>query len=141
MSGIVHNLLVVCGIFYAVLCIFSIVTGMIYMSGKKELNPLELSDKFMEKLSDPDRRKAFAKKMGVVTFVVGIVQGITSYAILKAGNPLYYWIALGFTIFSIGSVSVKLKGKINAFPLLKFVAYVSILIVLLLGRTRVLFFS
>jgi len=141
MSGIVHILLVVCGIFYAVLCIFSIVTGMIYMSGKKELNPLELSDKFMEKLSDPDRRKAFAKKMGFVTFVVGIVQGITSYAILKAGSPLYYWIALGFTIFSIGSVSVKLKGKINAFPLLKFVAYVSILIVLLLGRTRVLFFS
>ncbi|MBR4162739.1 MAG: hypothetical protein IKR11_04390 [Solobacterium sp.] len=141
MSGIINILLLICGIFYAVLCIFSIVTGMIYMSGKKELNPLELSDKFMEKLSDPEKRTAFAKKMGFVTFVVGIVQGITSYAILKAGKPLYYWIALGFTIFSIGSVSVKLKGKINAFPLLKFVAYVSILIVLLLGGTRILFFS
>ncbi|MDO4414944.1 MAG: hypothetical protein Q4C20_07685 [Erysipelotrichaceae bacterium] len=131
---------ILCGVFYAVLCIFSIVTGLIYMSGKRELNPLELSDSFVKKLSDPLKRARFAKKMGFVTFIVGIVQGITSYSILKGSSPLEYWIALGFTLFSIGSVSVKLKGKINAFPLLKAIAYISILIILLLSSTRVLFF-
>ncbi len=131
---------ILCGVFYAVLCIFSIVTGLIYMSGKRELNPLELSDSFVKKLSDPLKRARFAKKMGFVTFIVGIVQGITSYSILKGSSPLEYWIALGFTLFSIGSVSVKLKGKINAFPLLKAIAYISILIILLLSSTRMLFF-
>ena len=111
------------------------------MSGKKELNPLELSDKFMEKLSDPVKRSAFARKMGAVTFAVGIIQGLTSFSLLKGASPLPYWFALGFTVFSIGSVVVKLKGKINAFPLLKFAAYVAILVVLLLGSTRNLFFS
>ncbi len=134
-------LLILSGAFYALLCVFSIVTGLIYMSGKKELNPLELSDKFMEKLSDPARRSAFAKKMGAVTFVVGIVQGITAYALLQGGRPAWYWIALGFTLFSICSVVFKLKGKINAFPVLKLIAYVAILAVFLLGSTRSLFFA
>jgi len=132
--------LILCGLFYSLLCIFSIVTGLIYVSGRKELNPLELSDRFMEKLSDPEKRRRFAVKMGWVTFVVGLVQGLTAYAIFKGGSPVLYWIALGFTIFSIGSVSVKLKGKINAFPLLKFAAYTAILVILLLGSTRTLFF-
>lgn len=133
-------LLVLSGVFYAVLCVFSIVTGVMYMSGKRELNPLELSDRFMEKLSDPEKRMRFAKKMGFVTFVVGIVQGITSFSILKGQSSLHYWIALGFTIFSIGSVSVKLKGKINAFPLLKSIAYITVLVILLLASSRRLFF-
>ena len=136
-----HNIpLILCGVFYAVLCIFSIVAGLIYMSGKKELNPLELSDEFVQRLSDPDKRKKFTITMGLVTFVVGIVQGLTSFSIFKANSPVLYWIALGFTIFSICSVSFKLKGKINAFPLLKFAAYVTILVILLLGSTRTLFF-
>ena len=42
-------LLLLCGIFYAVLCVFSIVTGLMYAGGKKKLNPLELSDKFMSR--------------------------------------------------------------------------------------------
>ena len=133
-------LLCLCGLFYAVLCVFSIVTGVIYMSGNRELNPVELSDKMMEKLTDPEVMKAFAKKMGFVTFVVGIVQGITSYSILKGNRPVFYWIAVGFTLFSIASVVYKLTGKINLFPLSKFVAYVAILIILLLKSTRVLFF-
>ncbi len=40
------------------------------MNGKRELNPLELSDKFMEKLSDPEKLLKFTKKMGLVTFIV-----------------------------------------------------------------------
>ena len=135
-----HLPLLLSGFFYAVLCVFSIVTGLLYMSGKRELNPLELSEKFMQRLSDHKKRKRFARFMGFVTFIVGIVQGITSFSIFKAGRKLHYWIAMSFTLFSIGSVAVKLKGKIHAFPLLKAVAYVSILVVLLLKQTRELFF-
>ena len=132
--------LILCGIFYGILCIFSIVTGIIYMSGRKELNPLELSDRFMKKLSDPDKRRKFAQKMGFVTFIVGLVQGITAYCILRGSSPLTYWIAMGFTLFSIASVSVKLKGKINAFPLLKMIAYAAIFVILFLKGSRDIFF-
>ena len=131
--------LTLAGVFYAVLSVFSMVTGVIYMRGKRELNPLELSDRFMEKLSDPEKRSAFARKMGAVTFVVGIVQGITSFSIFKKGSRFLYGIATGFTIFSLGSVSVKLKGKINAFPLMKFVAYSAVMITLLHRKNRKLF--
>ena len=127
------------GIFYGVLCIFSIVTGIIYMSGKRELNPLELPDKFVKKLENENLVKRFTFDAGLLTFVVGIVQGITSYSLLVRNSMVNYYIALGFTIFSIGSVAFKLKGKINIFPLLKSVAYILILIVLLLNETRMLF--
>ena len=132
--------LMLCAAFYALLCVFSIVTGIIYMAGKRELNPVELPDSFVDKLSSQDKLAAFARKMGFVTFVVGIVQGLTSYAILRGGSPALYALALGFTIFSICSVALKLKGKVNAFPLMKLVFYVAILVVLLLGSTRALFF-
>jgi len=72
---------------------------------------------------------------------VGIVQGITSFAVFCRHSALLYWIALGFTLFSIASVSVKLKGKINAFPVLKAVAYTAILIILLMGSARAQFFG
>ena len=105
------------GLFYCLLCVFSIVTGIIYMSGKRQLNPLELSDTFVKKLQDNNQLNSFTKKMGFVTFVVGIVQGITGYAFLWGHHPINYFVALGFTLFSIASVVFKLKGKINAFPL------------------------
>ncbi|MBO4915550.1 MAG: hypothetical protein J5449_10125 [Oscillospiraceae bacterium] len=132
---------IICGAFYGLLCVFSIVTGLLYAGGRKELNPLELSDKFMSRYSDPGKRKAFARKMGWVTFAVGIVQGIAAFAIIRAGSPVFYWIALGFTLFSIASVAFKLKGRFNAFPALKCAAYLAILTVLLLGGTRDAFFG
>ena len=133
-------LLTLCGIFYAVLCIFSIVTGLMYASGKRKLNPLELSDRFMRRYAEPDRQKRFAIKMGWVTFAVGIVQGITAFSILHRHMPVLYWIALGFTLFSIASAAWKLKQKFNAFPALKCAAYAAILVVLLLGGARAQFF-
>ena len=136
----INVLRIVSGAFYTLLCVFSIVTGLMYSSGKRKLNPLELSDKFMSKYDTPEKLKRFTIRMGWVTFAVGIVQGITAFALIKAGKPIYYWIALGFTLFSIASVAFKLKGKINAFPILKCIAYVAILIVLLLGETRAMFF-
>ena len=138
---VIDVLLLLCGIFYAVLCVFSIVTGLMYASGKKKLNPLELSDKFMSRYTDPDRLKQFTIKMGWVTFLVGIAQGITSFAILHRHNTVLYLIALAFTLFSIASVAWKLKGKINAFPVLKCIAYTAILVVLILGSTRAQFFG
>ena len=137
----IDTLLLLCGIFYAVLCVFSIVTGLMYAGGKKKLNPLELSDKFMSRYTDSDRLMRFTIKMGWVTFLVGIVQGITSFAILHRHNAVLYWIALAFTLFSIASVAWKLKGKINAFPVLKCIAYTAILVVLILGGARAQFFG
>ena len=131
---------ILCGVFYSVLCVFSIVTGLMYASGKKQLNPLELSEKTVSRLSDPEEKLKFTVRMGWVTFFVGIVQGITAYALFRRNSPVFYWVALGFTLFSIASVTFKLKGKIHAFPILKCVAYVAILAVLLLGSTRMLFF-
>ena len=123
-------LLIISAIFYSVLCVFSIVTGIIYISGIKELNPLELSDKFVSKLKKEKKLSKFAKTMGLVTFLVGIVQGITAYTIFI---DKYYAISIGFTIFSIFSVAFKLKNKINIFPLLKSLAYISILIILIIN--------
>ena len=96
-------LLILCGVFYAVLCVFSVVTGLMYASGKRELNPLELSDKFMSQYTDLDQLQRFTIKMGWVTFLVGVVQGITSFSIFHRHSAVFYWIALGFTLFSIAS--------------------------------------
>ena len=134
-------LLYLCGGFYALLCLFSIVTGLMYAGGKKELNPLELSDRFLEKYTDPEKLRRFTVKMGWVTFLVGLVQGVTAFALLRAGSPVLYGIALGFTLFSIVSAAVKLKGKFHAFPLLKCVAYSVVLVVLLLPASRGYFFG
>lgn len=123
-------LLIICALFYSVLCIFSIVTGIIYLSGKKELNPLELSDKFVNKLEKNNKLSEFARIMGAVTVLVGIVQGLTAYSIFA---DKWYALSTGFTVFSILSVSVKLKSKLNVFPLLKSLAYVSILIILIIN--------
>ncbi len=134
-------LLALCGIFYALLCIFSIVTGLMYAGGKRDLNPIELSDRFMSRYSDPEKLKKFTVKMGWVTFFVGIVQGITSLAVFAGKGIFCYGIALAFTLFSIASVAFKLKGKINLFPVLKCAAYVSILVILLLPSARSQFFG
>ena len=132
-----HNIpITLCGVFYSILCIFSIVTGLMYASGKKELNPLELSDEFIKRLSNKKKKKSFTKKMGWVTFIVGIIQGLTAIAIFKGYNVFLNLIAISFTIFSIGSVLFKLKGKINAFPIIKLIFYLIILIILLLAGTR-----
>jgi len=133
----IHNLpLILCGFFYSVLCIFSLITGLMYASGKRKLNPIELSDSFVKKLNDKKRLKEFAIKMGYVTFVVGIFQGISAFAIFKGYNEFLNIFAILFTIFSICSVLFKLKGKINAFPIIKLVCYLLILFILLLFGTH-----
>lgn len=126
-------LIMLCGIFYAVLCIFSIVTGILYISGERELNPIELSDNMVKKLSTQNKKKKFSKTMWYVTFFVWILQGITAYALLYSTNEILYYFAIWFTIFSIWSVAFKLKWKINSFSLMKLVFYIAILVILFIG--------
>ena len=126
-------LIMLCGIFYAVLCIFSIVTGILYISGKRELNPIELSDNMVKKLSTQNKKKKFSKTIWYVTFFVWILQGITAYALLYSTNEILYYFAIWFTIFSIWSVAFKLKWKINSFSLMKLVFYIAILVILFIG--------
>ncbi|MBQ9317275.1 MAG: mechanosensitive ion channel, partial [Atopobiaceae bacterium] len=133
--------LVACGLFYALLCVFSVVTGAMYLMGWRQLNPIELSDKMVRRLEGEGQLERFARIMGAVTIVVGIVQGASSVAILTAAGKGAYALALGFTLFSICSVLLKLRSRISAFPLLKLVAYLAILVVLILPDTRALFFS
>lgn len=132
-----HNLpLILCGIFYSVLCVFSIVTGLMYASGKRKLNPIELSEKFVSKLDNDEKLRKFTKKMGWITFVVGIVQGITALAIFKGYDTKLWWIATGFTLFSILSVMFKLKWKINVFSSIKLFLYIIIFIVLIISGAK-----
>ena len=69
--------------------------------------------------------------MGGVTFVVGLAQGLSSFAILWSGNPVLYAVAIGFTVFSLASVIFKLRGRVSTFALLKLVAYLAILSILI----------
>lgn len=137
----INNLYITfCGIFYSILCIFSIVTGIMYMSCKRELNPLELPDTFVNKLKqDETKLKRFVFDAGLLTFVVGLLQGLTAYSLFKGHSKVLYFIAFGFTLFSIFSALTKLKKKFNTFPLFKSIAYITILIILLLPVTRTLF--
>ena len=79
---VIDALLLLCGIFYAVLCVFSIVTGLMYASGKKKLNPLELSEKFMSRYTDSDKLKRFTIKMGWV--IVPTLPVLNCHAILPS---------------------------------------------------------
>ena len=134
-------LLILCGVFYAVLCVFSVVTGLMYASEKRELNPLELSDRFLKRYADTEKRRRFTVRMGWVTFAVGIAQGIAALAFFLRGSAAPYWTALGFTLFSLASAAWKLKGKFHVFPLLKAAAYTVILVLLLLPAARAYFFG
>lgn len=119
-----------CGLFYSVLCIFSIVTGLLYALNKRRLNPIEISDKMLTKLNTPKKLSSFARKMGIVTFIVGLFQGLTAFCLFKGYSTFNYFFPVFFTIFSIFSASFKLKGRFNIFPLLKLIAYILILIVI-----------
>ena len=128
------------GAFYAVLCIFSIVTGLMYLRAGNVVNPLELPQSMAERMDDPEYMAKVSIFFGWLTFFVGIVQGLTSYSLIIGKRMWNYWLALGFTIFSILSAGTKLVTTLNIFPILKEIAYVAILIVILSKSTRTLFF-
>jgi uncharacterized membrane protein HdeD (DUF308 family) len=92
-----------------------------------------LSERMVKKLSTKEKKKKFWIAMWYVTFLVWIVQGITAYALLFSTNIILYYFAVWFTVFSVCSVVLKLKWKINNFSLIKFVFYITILVILLIG--------
>lgn len=116
------------GVFYTILCVFSIVTGLMYALGCRKLNPVELSDHFMKKLSSPAAMKRFTVSMGWTTVVVGIVQGIMAFSLFRSKKQF----PVGFTVFSLFSVGFKIIRKFSLFALSKTIAYTGILISLLL---------
>ena len=127
------------GAFYAVLCIFSIVTGLMYLRAGNVVNPLELPQSMADRMADPNYMAKVSRFFGWLTFSVGIVQGLTSYSLIVGKRKWNYWLALGFTIFSILSAGTKLVTTFNIFPILKEVAYVAILIVILSKSTKALY--
>ena len=138
----IRFLLAVSGLFYAVLCVFSIVTGLLYATGRRKLNPIELSDIIMDRLDDPHKRAVFTRRMGWVTVVIGIIQGMTAWCFFSHRGGFAYGIAFGFTIFSIASVSAKLlRGRFSTFAATKLVLYICILIILILPSARPVFFG
>ena len=102
--------LILCGVFYSLLCVFSIVTGLMYMSGKRALNPLELSDSFVKRLQNSGELEAFARRMGLVTFVVGIVQGLTAFACLRCGSVALYVLVYPL-LRLLGALQAQRKDK------------------------------
>ncbi len=137
-------------IFYSILCVFSIVTGILYVSGKRELNPVELSDNFVKKIKN---KKKFAKRMGIVTIIVGIAQGFTAICLIT--DLLYYYqsfswytgphisyipfsfeVELGFTILSFISVFIKLWNKSSKFAWIKIICYSLILFALVFSLVK-----
>ncbi len=129
-------------IFYSVLCVFSIVTGILYATGKRKLNTIELSDSFVSKIKDENK---FAKKMGIVTIIVGIFQGITATSlilyllkhreIISWDIPYFYLYLFSylFTVFSFISVFVKIWNKSSVFAWIKIICYTLIMLALFVG--------
>jgi len=126
-----------CGIFYGALCIFSLVMG-IYTMCCTELNMIEMSQEAVQELCDKlnTNEQMLCVYFGLLTFIVGVVQGISSYGIWKGNSNGLYWFAVGFTVFSLLSCSSKLFMSVNAFSIVKIVCYVLVLAVLLSRSSR-----
>ena len=128
------------GAFYTVLCVFSIVTGLMYLRKNNTVNPLELPKAMAKRIDDPLYMRKVSVFFGWLTFFVGLVQGMTAYSLLLGSSPWCYWLALGFTVFSMLSAGSKLIMTFNLFPIMKEAAYIAVFVVLMLSGTRGLYF-
>ena len=124
-----------CGVFYGCLCIFSLVMGLYYWIFAPDLSMIELSRNMTDRLSSVFSAP-LTTVFGILTFSVGILQGLASYAILKATKKSLYRYAVGFTVFSLLSCSSKLLMSVNAFSIVKIVCYTAILVILLATKIR-----
>lgn len=133
-------LVLCCGIFYSVLCIYSIVTGLLYLRKGNVVNPLELPKSMAARMDDAGYMRRVSVFFGWLTVVVGLVQGLSACCLFFGSCPWQYWVVFGFTIFSMLSAGTKLVMTFHLFPILKEAAYIGIFIVLLLDATKALFF-
>ena len=126
---------IIAGTIYGALCIFSLTVGIYYMASKASLNQIELNQATVEKLtaSLPCSINIF---FGILTFVVGLVQGFSSYCLLGGKRKWMWGFALGFSIFSLISCSSKLFMSVNAFSIVKCCVYIMIIAFHFLKITR-----
>lgn len=128
--------LILCGIFYSILAIFSIITGLMYVLSKRKLNSIDLPDKLIKKLNTKEKLTKFTFKIGWITLIFGIFQVIAALSIFKGYNVILWWIVTCFTIFSIILESFKLKSKTNKFSIIRLIIYIVILFILIISGAR-----
>ena len=76
---------------------------------------------------------------GIVTIVVGVLQGLAAFSIWKGKSMLGYRYVIGFTIFSLLSCSSKLFMSVNLFSIAKITAYILVIIILVMSASRAYF--
>ena len=115
--------------FYACLCIFSLIAVVAHLAGSRTFMTLELSKSFI--LQKIDAVQPLLNKICVVTFIVGVLRGLSALAILK---HRFFYFPVGFTIVSIIAVIVKMTIEFNGLYIVKLVAYLTILAILIADR-------
>ena len=115
--------------FYACLCIFSLIAVVAHLAGSRTFMTLELSKSYY--LQNIDATQTFLNKICVVTFIVGVLRGLSALAILK--HRFFYFPAV-FTVVSIIAVVVKMTIEFNGLYILKLAAYLTMLVILIADR-------
>jgi len=130
----------ICAVFYAILCIFSIVVGIITISSGS-FSVIELNQDAVSLIENAlsTINTGTAVFFGLITIVVGILQGLASAFILLGHSRIGFWYAIGFTLFSLLSCSSKLFMSVNLFSIAKIAAYILVLVFLLLPVSRIYF--
>jgi len=134
------KLLFFCGIFYTILCIFSIVSGIIQICSPN-LASVELNEAMISTIQAflDSTGITINRFFGIITILVGLLQGLAALAIWKGESKFGYWYTMGFTIFSLLSCSSKLFMSINFFSITKIIAYLLVIVILLLSVSRAQF--
>ena len=131
---------------YSGLCIFSLVVGLYFMINYRNIDYLSLGlseqiintvNRFIGLANGQYNKLVIIS--GLMTFVVGIFQGITSISLLKGHKKFHYSFALGFTIFSLLSCSSKMIMAVTLFGIAKVFVYLFIIFVLFQRNVRSLF--
>ena len=115
--------------FYACLCIFSLIAVVAHLAGSRTFMTLELSKSFI--LQKIEAVQPFLNKICVVTFIVGVLRGLSALAILKRR---FFYFPVGFTVVSIIAVVVKMTIEFNGLYILKLAAYLTMLAILITDR-------
>jgi len=124
------------GIVYAGLCIFSIVVGLYYIFAQVDINMVELSQEIKDNMAAFFAPFPLVKVFGIITFTVGVLQGISAYGMLISKNKKVYYLAIGFTIFSFLSCASKIYVVVSLFALAKIVMYALMIACIFSSKVR-----
>ena len=90
---------------------------------------LELSKAYI--LQNIDAVQTFLNKICVVTFIIGVLRGLSALAILKRR---FFYFPVVFTFVSVIAVVVKMTIEFNWLYILKLAAYLIMLVILIADR-------